>query len=108
MSVPDFQQSFALFDHEGRLLDWNGDFVEELSAAASVIRQGAAFAEIVGRVYDAPLDDLVDDAAPEQRQSHREDQLKHYGKPRQFTYRRGAKIFQVRESLTEAGGVHRL
>src|SRR3569623_3636707 len=103
MSVPDFHQSFALFDRDGRLLDWNADFVEELSAAASVIRQGAAFAEIVGRVYDAPLDDLVDSAAPAERESHREDLLKHFGKPRQFTYRRGAKIFHVRERLTEAG-----
>ena len=108
MSVPDFQQSFALFDRDGRLLDWNADFVEELAAAAPVIRHGAAFAEIVGRVYDAPLDDLVDDAEPAQRESHREDLLKHFGKPRQFTYRRGAKIFHVRESPTEAGGVHRL
>jgi len=108
MSVPDFQQSFALFDRDGRLLDWNADFVEELAAAAPIIAHGAAFADIVGRVYDAPLADLIDSAGPAERESHREDLLKHFGKPRQFTYRRGAKIFQVRESLTEAGGVHRL
>jgi PAS domain S-box-containing protein len=108
MSVPDFQQSFALFDRDGRLLDWNADFIEELAAAAPVIARGASFAEIVGRVYDAPLDDLIDDAEPAQRESHREDLLKHFGSPRQFTYRRGGKVFHVRESLTEAGGIHRL
>ncbi len=108
MTVPDFQQSFALFDRDGRLLDWNSDFAEELAAAAPVIRQGASFAEIVGRVYDAPPDDPIDDAGPAERENHREDLLKHFGKPRQFTYRRGAKIFHVRESLTEAGGIHRL
>src|ERR1700761_7727340 len=108
MSVPDFQQSFALFDRDGRLLDWNADFVEELAAAAPVIRQGASFAEIVGCVYDAPLDDLIDDSEPAQRESHRADLLEHFGKPRQFTYRRGAKTFHVRESLTLSGGIHRL
>ncbi|HEX4504888.1 MAG TPA: response regulator [Alphaproteobacteria bacterium] len=106
--MPDFQQSFALFDRDGRLLDWNADFVEELAAAAPVIRHGASFTEIVSRVYDAALDDLVDDAEPARRESHRAELLEHFGKPRQFTYRRGAKIFHVRESLTEAGGVHRL
>ena len=108
MSVPDFQQSFALFDRDGRLLEWNADFVEELAVAAPVIRQGASFTEIVGRVYDGPLADLIDNAEPAQRESHREDLLKHFGKPRQFTYRRGGKIFHVRESLTQSGGIHRL
>jgi PAS domain S-box-containing protein len=103
--LPDFQQSFALFDCDGCLLEWNVDFVEELSVAAPVIRTGATFAEIVGRVYDSPLNDLFDDAG---RESHREDLLKHFGEPRQFTYRRGGKIFLVRESLTQSGGIHRL
>jgi PAS domain S-box-containing protein len=108
MSVPDFQQSFALFDRDGRLLDWNADFLEELAAASSIIRRGATFAEIVGQVYDTQLDDLIDDAEPEQRQAHRDDLLRHFGRPRQFTYRRGDKVFHVRESLTETGGIHRL
>ncbi len=51
MSVPHFQQSFALFDRDKRLVEWNADFAEELAVAASVLRQGVTFAEIVNRVY---------------------------------------------------------
>jgi PAS domain S-box-containing protein len=108
MSGPDFQQSFALFDRDGRLVEWNADFVGELSVAAPVIRQGASFAEIVSRVYDSPPEDSIDPAEPAERESHREDLLKNFGKSREFHYRRGARVFHVRESLTESGGVHRL
>jgi PAS domain S-box-containing protein len=108
MSGPDFQQSFALFDRDGLLVEWNADFVEELLVAAPVIKQGASFAEIVGRVYDSPLEDLVDLGEPAERESHREDLLKNFGKNREFQYRRGARVFHVRESLTESGGIHRL
>jgi PAS domain S-box-containing protein len=108
MSVPDFQQSFALFDRDGCLVEWNADFIEELSIAAPVIRQGVSFAEIVGCVYDSPLDDLIDIAEPAKRESHREDLLTHFGRNREFQYRRGARTFHVRESLTQSGGIHRL
>jgi PAS domain S-box-containing protein len=108
MSGPDFQQSFALFDRDGRLVEWNADFVGELSVAAPVIKQGASFAEIVGRVYDSPLDDLIDTAEPAERESHRQALLRDFGKNREFHYRRGARVFHVRESLTESGGIHRL
>jgi PAS domain S-box-containing protein len=108
MSGPDFQQSFALFDRDGRLVEWNADFVGELAVAAPVIKRGVSFAEIVGQVYDSPLDDSIDAAEPAERESHREDLLKHFGKSREFQYRRGARVFHVRESLTESGGVHRL
>jgi len=108
MSVPDFQQSFALFDRDGHLLEWNADFVEELSVAAPVIRQGASFSEIVSRVYDSPFEDSAASADPAERESHREDLLRNFGRNREFHYRRGARVFHVRESLTLSGGIHRL
>ena len=108
MSVPDFQQSFALFDRDGRLVEWNADFTEELATAAPVIKQGATFAEIVGRVYDGPLEDSIDTADPAVREGHRDDLLKNFGRNREFHYRRGARVFHVRESLTHSGGIHRL
>ena len=108
MSVPHSQQSFALFDRNGRLLEWNTDFLEELPVAAPVIRLGASYEEIVSRVYDAPADDLVDASDPIQREGHRAALLKNFGEDREFDYRRGDRIFRVRESLTLSGGVHRL
>ena len=108
MAVPDFQQSFALFDRDGHLVEWNADFLKELSVAAPVIRQGATFAKIVNRVYDSPLEDPIDSAASAERESHRDDLLKNFGRNREFDYRRGGRVFHVRESLTQSGGIHRL
>src|ERR1035438_7889740 len=109
MSVPDFQQSFAVFDKDGCLVEWNADFVQEFSVAAPLIKIGASFQDIVSLVYANPGDsapDLSMDAA--QLASHREDVLGNFGKNRQFQYRRGDRVFHVRESLTQSGGIHRL
>jgi PAS domain S-box-containing protein len=109
MSVPHFQQSFALFDRDRRLVEWNADFTEELAVAASVIRQGATFEEIVNRVYaetGAESLDTATDAA--ERKRHQEDMLSGFGKNREFQYSRGERVFRVSETLTHSGGIHRL
>jgi PAS domain S-box-containing protein len=108
MTGPDFQQSFALFDSDGRLVEWNTDFIEELSPAAPVIKRGASFAEIANRVYDNPFEDAVGADDPAVRESHREDLLRNFGKSREYDYRRGARVFHVWESPTQSGGIHRL
>ncbi len=109
MSEPDFQESFAVFDKDGRLVEWNADFAQEFSVAAPLIKLGASFHDIVSEVYANPGDsapDLTMDAA--QLAGHREDVLGNFGKNRQFQYRRGDRVFHVRESLTQSGGIHRL
>lgn len=108
MSVPQFQQSFALFDHTGHLVEWNADFVEELAAAQAVIAQGASYEQIVSRIYATELDDLIDAITPIERDKHRADLLQKFGCNREFHYRRGDRTFHVRESLTLSGGIHRL
>jgi PAS domain S-box-containing protein len=109
MSVPHFQQSFALFDREGRLVEWNADFTEELSVAASVIRPGATFHEIVNCVYANTGADTADTSTEhEERVQHQEEMLRNFGQNREFQYRRGDQVFHVHESLTHAGGIHRL
>jgi len=108
MTGPDFQQSFALFDSDGCLVEWNTDFVEELSVAAPVIKRGVSFADIVNWVYDHPFEDVVRSDDPAVRESHREDLLNNFGKSREYDYRRGARVFHVQESATQSGGVHRL
>ena len=108
MSAPHFQQSFALFDRQGRLVEWNADFAEELSAAA-VISRGMTFQEIVDRIYTSQEPEIYDTATdPEERARHRDDLLNNFGRSREFHYRRGNQVFHVRESLTESGGIHRL
>jgi PAS domain S-box-containing protein len=106
MIVPGFQQSFAVFDRDGRLVEWNTDFTEELAAAASVIRQGATFEEIVNCVYANTS--LRATETTDERIRHQEEMLRNFGQNREFQYNRGEQVFHVRESLTQSGGIHRL
>lgn len=109
MSVPDFQQSFALFDRDGRLVEWNAGFTEELAVAAPAIKQGATFEEIVNCVYaDMSVEALDTSPDPEERAQHQKEMLGNFGKSREFQYSRGERVFRVSESLTQSGGIHRL
>ncbi|MDB5394935.1 MAG: multi-sensor hybrid histidine kinase [Rhodospirillales bacterium] len=109
MSVPRFQQSFALFDRGGRLVEWNTDFTDELAVAASVIEQGATFEEIVNCAYANTGVNAPDASTePAGRARHQEEMLRNFGQNREFQYRRGEQAFHVSESLTHSGGIHRL
>jgi PAS domain S-box-containing protein len=108
MSAPYFQQSFALFDRDGRLVEWNADFVKELPVAAVAIKQGALFEEIVDCVYKSQFGRPESAAESADRAVHREEMVQGFGTDREFHYRQEDKVFRVRESLTESGGIHRL
>lgn len=44
--APVFQQSFAIFDAEQRLVDWNAGFVQEFSDASALLVRGVSAADI--------------------------------------------------------------
>ncbi len=108
MSVPYFQQSFALFDRDGRLVEWNADFVKELPVAAAAIKKGASFEEIVDCVYKSQFGRPESIAESADRAVDREEMVQGFGTDREFHYRQEDKVVLVRESLTESGGIHRL
>jgi PAS domain S-box-containing protein len=109
MSAPRFKQSFAVFDREGHLVEWNADFIEELSVAATVVRSGATYSEIVNRVYETfGADSLGPARNLDAHALHQEEMLRNFGQDREFEYERDGRVFQVSESLTQSGGIHRL
>ena len=108
MSGPHFQQSFALFDRDGCLVEWNADFVNELPVAAAAIKQGASFEDIVDCVYKSQFGRPESAAESADRAAHREEMVQGFGTDREFHYRQEDRVFHVRESLTHSGGIHRL
>ena len=108
MTVPQFQQSFALFDRDGRLVEWNADFISELPVAAHAIKPGASFEEIVDCVYKSQFGRPESAAESDDRAVHREEMVQGFGTDREFHYRQEDRVFHVRESLTLSGGIHRL
>ncbi len=110
MNAPRFEHSFGLFDVDGRLIEWNAGFSEELSSAASVIRRGAPYREIFGYVYSkATNDDLRASAIdPLELEKHLDALCRGFGTERAYDYHYADHVFHVRETLTENGGIHRL
>jgi PAS domain S-box-containing protein len=104
MSKAPFQQSFALFDEKGVLVEWNADFLEEFALAAQFIRKGASYEEIVSRIYENQVDPLP----PDELDRHRRNVLGNFGTEREFDYPWNDRILHVRESATQSGGIHRL
>jgi PAS domain S-box-containing protein len=110
MSAPRFEHSLGLFDADGCLVEWNREFAEELSLAASVIRRGAHYRDIFGCMYAKASPDDVRASAidPGELEKHRDTLIAEFGTERAFDYRYGDRILHVRESVTEGGGIHRL
>jgi PAS domain S-box-containing protein len=86
-----FQQSFAIIDSDGRLVDWNLDFLAEFQPAAPLIRRGAPFGEILAFVYP-------NDAGWFDRP----------GRPLEFDYVYDERVIRVTESPTASGGIYRI
>ena len=104
MSEPRFQQSFALFDESGHLVEWNADFVEEFSDAAPLIKKGSTYEDIVNHLFASN----PDAGSSAELDRYRDDVLQNYGRDREFDYPWKGRILHVRESATQSGGVHRI
>lgn len=111
MVVEAFDQSCAVLDGEGRLLDWDAGFALEFSAAAAHIVRGAAFREIlqyaqahdqVTRIF------LPEPDKPDERARRIARWPQDLGQACVFEYRQQNRIVQVRESRTVAGAILRI
>ncbi len=110
MSAPRFEYSFGLFDADGRLIEWNAGFLEELPSAAPLMRRGTPYREIFGYVYaQATTEDLRASAIdPSEMEKHRDALLRGFGTERAYDYPYADRVYHVSETLTENGCVHRL
>lgn len=105
-----FEQSCALLDGEGRLLDWDAGFALEFAAAAACIVRGAAFSDILQ--YAQADDQVTRIFLPEPDKS--DERARRIARWPQdldqacvFEYRQQNRIVQVRESRTVAGAILR-
>jgi PAS domain S-box-containing protein len=101
-----FEQSFALFDGEGRLLEWDRGFVQEMAGARSLILRGARFADIVRHARSVPPPNGDGQSTPADRRA--EEWLADFGTAKNFDYRWNDRILNVREHRTANGGIFRL
>jgi PAS domain S-box-containing protein len=67
LQASDFKQSFAAFDAEGLLLDWNAGFAVEFAASSVPIARGASFSDIAGAACAAEGLDRAGPPEPEFR-----------------------------------------
>ena len=110
MDAPRFEHSFGLFDADGRLIEWNAGFSEELTSAAPLIRRGTPYREIFSYLYEQATSDDLRAAAidPSEVEKHRDALFRGFGTQRAYDYRYADRVYHVSETLTENGCVHRL
>ncbi|MDB5395926.1 MAG: domain S-box protein [Rhodospirillales bacterium] len=111
MAPGKFQHSFALFDAEGRLIDWDEGYAREWRISGPPLKSGITYAEILKTALNAPqarefLAANYKSASPEEVIQA---QIKGFATNRSHEYRSPAGIFiRVDEERTVSGGVRRL
>jgi PAS domain S-box-containing protein len=111
MAESAFQESFALFDKDSRLVEWNADFALELGELGPLATPGMSMRDIVAayfRVNSSIQSTLAPPGASIGNSDFEREAVEQFGQDRNFEYRRGDRIVQVREGRTLSGGVHRI
>ena len=110
MTDPGFKESFALFDAHGCLIEWNQDFIAELSTAVALIEVGSSYREIITHSFSHTdqHEALGGTVAPEDLNRFLAQSLEEFGREREFEYSAQNRIFQVRESLMASGAIYRV
>lgn len=111
VAVEEFRNSFALFDSEQRLVDWDAGFALEWSFVASRLRPGITFTELIRAAIDDPvaLQFMRDSFGIEDPQALLADRVGRFGQSRTIRHQvAGSRIFLVDEQPTEQGGVRRI
>jgi PAS domain S-box-containing protein len=110
MASGDYPYSFALFDAEGRLVDWDEGFEQEFLYAAAILKPGITYAEILRAAVNTPevrefLEKNFENPNPEAVVQTR---LAAFGKNWGHEYRQvGGRLILVDEQTTANGGICR-
>ncbi len=111
MASEDFLHSFALFDADGRLVDWDEGFAAEWFYAAPVLASGIAYADLLRAAMSnaVTVQFIVDNYAMEDREAFIRGRVANFGADRSHEYRMpSGRIIRVDERRTVSGGVRRL
>lgn len=108
---PDFQQSFALIDAAGRLVDWDAGFEWEWANSAPRLRRGAFYGALLRAVAETPqmLDHIQRNYGHGDHDRFIEDQIALMRQERLFEYvGADGRIVLVEQRRTVSGGIQRL
>jgi PAS domain S-box-containing protein len=110
VNAPQFLESFALFDVDGKLVAWNADFADELAIARSLIAPGAMYRDIFAFSFanSDRREALGEQFEAIDPNSFLQDAMAQFGHDREFEYARNGRIIHVRETPTAPGGIHRI
>jgi PAS domain S-box-containing protein len=110
-TIETFRNSFALFDSEKRLVDWDAGFALEWSFVASQLKPGIPFADLVRAAISDPiaLQFMRETFGVEDTQALLANRITRFGQPRTVRHQAAnGRIMLVDEQPTEAGGVRRI
>jgi PAS domain S-box-containing protein len=102
--------SFALIDAHGRLVYWDDGFVQEFRLAASLLKPGGSYAEIVRATAEDPSvkEFILVNSSFSDIESLLQDGLKHFGKNQFGEYRTPeGRIIRVDHHCTTSGDIRR-
>ena len=111
MASEEFLHSFALFDADGRLVDWDEGFAAEWFYAAPVLVAGVAYADLLRAAMSnaRTVQFIVDNYAMDDREAFIRGRVAAFGTDRSHEYRiPSGRIIRVDEHRTVSGGVRRL
>jgi len=111
MADGEFTHSFALFDADHRLVDWDEGFANEWLYAAPVLRRGITYPELLkAALSDRAAQQFVKDNYGEGNVSQLiRARIGTFGTNRSWRYTSGPnRVVSVDEHLTALGGVRRL
>jgi PAS domain S-box-containing protein len=114
MTPPDkneFHNSFALFDQDYRLVDWDEGFGLEWSFAAPILKVGVSYSELVRSALSHPVSQqvIVNNFGREAAATRAEMRIRSFGQQRSHQYfMADGRILLVDERPTAAGGVRRI
>jgi PAS domain S-box-containing protein len=104
MQMARFDQAFALFDPDGRLMHWNADFEKVYRGAAHLIRQGVAVKELATAAHEETRDQGL--SAEEEAVFARA--LAAFGEERNFEFEEAGRVINVREGRTISGCIYQM
>ncbi|HLG88266.1 MAG TPA: PAS domain S-box protein, partial [Alphaproteobacteria bacterium] len=109
-AAAEFKHSFALFDADARLVEWDEGFVRELVVAAPIIKRGASFGDIVRRTYSTPMPGktLIRQRSEEDLEALVQERIASFGKEFTIDYHAGDQFIRVEQIPMANGGMIRV
>jgi PAS domain S-box-containing protein len=108
--VADFENSFALIDADGRLVDWNEGLASEWGAISHLIKRGALYRDLLRAALSnqSSRDFMLANEGHADIERYLDKRLARFGSYQVRDYRYGDMILRIEERPTRSGGIQRI